>query len=184
MSLFSGSLRCADHSMIAGGAACPERGEAPGRTVDLSQSAVTPEAPHAFLPCLAAVVASDPDLHHWTPPGRRAASSAAQLAPSAPGPWIITVRFSTRRRPRRRRGRRSSRVRHGCLNTRHCPTRSQAIAKRSNLTTFRRLDEFGLIVTGQRLEPDRAVPACRVVEPDQWCRRCGCEGVPRDTVVG
>ena len=25
--------------------------------------------------------------------------------------------------------------------------------------------------------------ACRVVEPDQWCRRCGCEGAPRDTVV-
>jgi transposase len=27
------------------------------------------------------------------------------------------------------------------------------------------------------------VLACRVVEPDQWCRRCGCEGVPRDTVT-
>lgn len=25
--------------------------------------------------------------------------------------------------------------------------------------------------------------ACRVVEPDGWCRRCGCEGAPRDTVV-
>lgn len=25
--------------------------------------------------------------------------------------------------------------------------------------------------------------ACRVVEPDQWCRRCGCEGTPRGTVV-
>jgi hypothetical protein len=24
---------------------------------------------------------------------------------------------------------------------------------------------------------------CRVVEPDQWRRRCGCEGAPRDTVV-
>jgi transposase len=52
-----------------------------------------------------------------------------------------------------------------------------------DLTTFCRLDELGLVVTGQRLEPDRAVLACRVVEPDQWCRRCGCEGVPRDTVV-
>jgi transposase len=51
------------------------------------------------------------------------------------------------------------------------------------LTTFCRLDELGLEVTGQRLEPDRAVLACRVVESDQWCRRCGCEGVPRDTVV-
>ncbi len=39
------------------------------------------------------------------------------------------------------------------------------------------------MVTGQRLEPDGAVLACRVVEPDQWCRRCGCEGVPRDTVI-
>ncbi len=52
-----------------------------------------------------------------------------------------------------------------------------------DLTTFARLDELGLEVVGQRLEPDRAVLACRVVEPDEWCRRCGCEGVPRDTVV-
>ncbi len=52
-----------------------------------------------------------------------------------------------------------------------------------DLTTFARLDELGLEVVGQRLEPDRAVLACRVVEPDQWCRRCGCEGVPRETVV-
>ncbi|MDT3318146.1 ISL3 family transposase [Microbacterium sp. KSW4-11] len=52
-----------------------------------------------------------------------------------------------------------------------------------DLTTFCRLDELGLVVTGQRLGPDRAVLACRVVEPDQWCRRCGAEGAPRDTVV-
>ena len=52
-----------------------------------------------------------------------------------------------------------------------------------DLTTFARLDGLGLVVTGQRLEPDRAVLACRVVEPDQWCRRCGCEGTPRDTVT-
>jgi len=52
-----------------------------------------------------------------------------------------------------------------------------------DLTTFCRLDELGLVVTGQRLEPDRAVLACRVVEPDQWCRRCGCEGSARDTIV-
>ena len=52
-----------------------------------------------------------------------------------------------------------------------------------DLTTFCRLDELGLEVTGQRLEPDRAVLACRVVDPDQWCRRCGCEGAVRDTVV-
>jgi transposase len=51
------------------------------------------------------------------------------------------------------------------------------------LTTFCRLDELGLEVTGQRLEPGRAVLACRVVEPDAWCRRCGCEGSLRDTVT-
>jgi transposase len=52
-----------------------------------------------------------------------------------------------------------------------------------DLTTFCRLDELGLEVTGQRLAAERAVLACRVVEPDGWCRRCGCEGAPRDTVV-
>jgi transposase len=55
-----------------------------------------------------------------------------------------------------------------------------------DLTTFCRLDELGLEVTGQRLDADRAVLACRVVgtdEADGWCRRCGCEGLPRDTVV-
>jgi transposase len=54
---------------------------------------------------------------------------------------------------------------------------------RPDLTTFARLDELGLQVVGQRLEPDRAVLACRVVEADQWCRRCGCQGTARDTVV-
>jgi hypothetical protein len=52
-----------------------------------------------------------------------------------------------------------------------------------DLTTFCRLYALGLEVTGQRLEPDRAVLACRVVELDQWCRRCGAEGSPRDTVT-
>ncbi|WP_431791001.1 ISL3 family transposase [Kocuria palustris] len=54
---------------------------------------------------------------------------------------------------------------------------------RPDLTTFARLDELGLEVVGQRIEPGRAVLACRVVEPDSWCRRCGCEGVARDTVT-
>ncbi|MDX6327807.1 MAG: hypothetical protein QOI83_190 [Streptomycetaceae bacterium] len=54
---------------------------------------------------------------------------------------------------------------------------------RADLTTFCRLDELGLEVTGQRLAPDRAVLACRVLEPDQWCRRCGGEGTVRDTVT-
>ena len=56
-----------------------------------------------------------------------------------------------------------------------------------DLTTFCRLDELGLVVVGQRLEPDRAVLACRVLEADVgtegWCRRCGCAGRPRDTVT-
>lgn len=52
-----------------------------------------------------------------------------------------------------------------------------------DLTTFCRLDELGLQVVGQRLEPDRAVLACRVLEPDRWCRRCGCVGAPRDSVT-
>jgi transposase len=53
----------------------------------------------------------------------------------------------------------------------------------SDLTTFCRLDELGLEVVGQQVAPDRAVLACRVREPDQWCRRCGCEGSARDSVV-
>ncbi len=52
-----------------------------------------------------------------------------------------------------------------------------------DLTTFCRLDGLGLEAIGQRLEPGRAVIACRVTEPDQWCRRCGFEGAARDTVV-
>jgi len=60
---------------------------------------------------------------------------------------------------------------------------SDATFARPDLTRFCRLDELGLAVTGQRVKPDRAVLACRVVEPDQWYRRCRCEGVPRDTVT-
>ncbi|GAB3835216.1 hypothetical protein GCM10027610_032440 [Dactylosporangium cerinum] len=50
----------------------------------------------------------------------------------------------------------------------------------ADLTAFCRLDELGLEVTGQRLEPGRAVLACRVVPVDgsdeRRCRDCGCEG--------
>ncbi len=54
-----------------------------------------------------------------------------------------------------------------------------------DLTTFCGLDELGLVVVGQQIHADRAVMACRVVESelDRWCRRCGCQGVPRDSVV-
>ena len=54
---------------------------------------------------------------------------------------------------------------------------------RADLTTFCRLDELGLVVVGQRLESKRAVLACRVVDPDDWCRRCGAQGSPRDSVT-
>ena len=58
-----------------------------------------------------------------------------------------------------------------------------------DLTTFTGLDTLGLRVLGQRLEPDRAVLACCLVQDDdaadadRWCRRCGCQGRPRGTVV-
>jgi len=60
---------------------------------------------------------------------------------------------------------------------------SHATFARPDLTTFAGLDRLGLEVVGQRVEPVRAVLGCRVVEPDQWCHRCGCEGTLRDTVV-
>ncbi|WP_134772183.1 ISL3 family transposase [Ornithinimicrobium flavum] len=60
---------------------------------------------------------------------------------------------------------------------------SDATFTRPDLTTFAGLDDLGLVVTGQLLKPDRAVLACRVLEPDDWCKRCGCHGVPRDTVT-
>ncbi len=52
-----------------------------------------------------------------------------------------------------------------------------------DVTTFRRLDEMGLDVVGQHLEATRAASACRVLEPDRWCHRHGCEGTPRDWVL-
>lgn len=52
-----------------------------------------------------------------------------------------------------------------------------------DLTTFTRLNELGLTAVGQHLTARRAVLACRVVDPDDWCHRCGAHGVPRDTVT-
>ena len=52
-----------------------------------------------------------------------------------------------------------------------------------DLTTFCRLDDLGLEVTGQRLEPGRVVLACQIIGEDRWCRRCGEQGIPRDTVT-
>ena len=43
-----------------------------------------------------------------------------------------------------------------------------------DLTTFARLDTLGLHVTGQFLEPERAVLACRIIaDDDTRCGRCG-----------
>ena len=53
----------------------------------------------------------------------------------------------------------------------------------ADLTTFCRLDELGLTAIGQRFEPGKVTLKCRVNEPDPWCRRCGAEGTPRDTVT-
>src|SRR4029077_7398299 len=55
----------------------------------------------------------------------------------------------------------------------------------ADVTTFCRLDELGLEVTGQKVEPDRAVLACQITgaEQDRWCRRCGEQGSPRDSVT-
>ena len=44
---------------------------------------------------------------------------------------------------------------------------------RPDLSAFTRLDDLGLEVTGQRIWPDHAVLACRIVGEDRWCRRCG-----------
>ena len=60
---------------------------------------------------------------------------------------------------------------------------SNTIFDRPDLSAFTRLDALGLEVTGQRMWPDHAVLACRITGEDRWCRRCGCQGEARDTVV-
>ncbi|GAA5200809.1 hypothetical protein GCM10023346_43750 [Arthrobacter gyeryongensis] len=52
-----------------------------------------------------------------------------------------------------------------------------------DLTMFCRLDELGLEAAGQRLAPGRAVLECRAVDPDDWCRSCGGQGIARGTVT-
>jgi transposase len=49
-------------------------------------------------------------------------------------------------------------------------------------TTFCRLDELGLEAVGQRVEPDQAVIACQVAEPDPGRQKCRSEGLVRDPV--
>lgn len=53
----------------------------------------------------------------------------------------------------------------------------------ADLSVFCCLDELGLVATGLLLDPFRALIECRVVEPDDWCSRCGAEGVPRGSVL-
>lgn len=53
---------------------------------------------------------------------------------------------------------------------------SDATFAEPDLTTFTGLEGLGLRAVGQQLLPDKAVLACRVVNEDRWCRRCGCEG--------
>ncbi len=52
-----------------------------------------------------------------------------------------------------------------------------------DLTTFCRLDELGLVAVGQLIEPEVATIECRLAEADPWCRKCGAEGVARDSVT-
>ena len=49
------------------------------------------------------------------------------------------------------------------------------IFDRPDLSAFTRLDGLGLEVTGQRIEADYAVLACRITGEDRWCQRCGCQ---------
>ena len=53
---------------------------------------------------------------------------------------------------------------------------------RPDLSAFTRLYDLGLEVTGQRIEADHAVLACRITGADRWCRRCGYQGICRDTL--
>ena len=52
-----------------------------------------------------------------------------------------------------------------------------------DLDAFCGLDGLGLTATGQRVELDRAVLDCRILETDEWCHLCGQAGVPRGTVA-
>ena len=54
-----------------------------------------------------------------------------------------------------------------------------------DLTVSSRLDELGLLVSGLRLDHDRAVLECRVehAEGEEFCRRCGAQACLRGTVT-
>ncbi|CBT75032.1 transposase of ISAar20, ISL3 family [Glutamicibacter arilaitensis Re117] len=52
-----------------------------------------------------------------------------------------------------------------------------------DLTTFTGLDGLGLTAIGQYLGAAKAEILCHVTTPNPWCRTCGGEGTPRDTVT-
>jgi hypothetical protein len=58
-----------------------------------------------------------------------------------------------------------------------------ATFSRPDLDSFCLLDRLGLSVIGQQVHDGHAVLACRVLEADDWCHECGCQGTPRDTVT-
>ena len=60
---------------------------------------------------------------------------------------------------------------------------SNTIFDRPDLSAFTGLDGLGLEVTGQHIEADHTVLARRITGEDRWGRRCGCQGISRDTVV-
>lgn len=60
---------------------------------------------------------------------------------------------------------------------------SNATLQRPDLAAFCGLDGLGLEVTGQVLTLERAVLTCRVIEPDDWCHRCGIQAAARDSIT-
>ncbi len=52
-----------------------------------------------------------------------------------------------------------------------------------DLDAFCQLDRLGVSAIGQSVQAHSSALECRVLDPDDWCRRCGQQGVPRGTVV-
>ena len=52
-----------------------------------------------------------------------------------------------------------------------------------DLTTFCHLDTLELVCIGQHITEGKSVLLCTPTNDDDWCRRCGGHGTPRDTVT-
>lgn len=52
-----------------------------------------------------------------------------------------------------------------------------------DLDAFCQLDRLGLSAIGQSIQAHSSVLECRALDPDDWCRLCGQQGVPRGTVT-